>query len=44
MCLNLKNTEAASYTRRQLGSRSGDASEMKIGAEEQDNDEEKTKG
>lgn len=43
-CWNLKNTGAAGYTRRLIGSRSGDAFEIKMGAEEQDNDEEQTKG
>lgn len=43
-CWNLKNTGAAGYPRRLIGGRSGDAFEIKMGAEEQDNDEEPTKG
>lgn len=42
-CWNLKNTGAVGYTRRLIGSRSGDAFEIKMGAEEEDNDEEQTK-
>lgn len=39
-----EKTGAAGYTRRLIRSRSGDAFEINMGAEEEDNDEEQTKG
>lgn len=43
-CWSLKETGAVGYTGRLIGSRSGDAFEINMGAEEEDNDEEQTKG